>query len=56
MDSANSAFIFVSHVDNVDIRDFYSYNNKNITVINVNDLQNLVIYRYSCYSEESNFE
>lgn len=38
IDSANSATMFISHIYEVTIYDFLSVNNKNLTILNINDV------------------
>jgi hypothetical protein len=48
VESALSAYISLSNIFHVVISDFFSYNNTNLTIVNVNDIETVSMARVTC--------
>jgi hypothetical protein len=50
IDSANAALIFISNINQISVVGFFSADNRNLAILNINNVQQATITDYSCFS------
>jgi hypothetical protein len=51
INSATSALFYIQSVNIVNVHNFTSYRNKNMTIMNINDVKEVTVDEYTCYGD-----